>query len=337
MNGGTSLAIMSRASQMLAEATTVQKAKELKDLALTAQDWARRKGMGEEAILHCRSYALYAERRMGEMLAATESQRAKGGEQYHGEPTGTAMIPVVVTLAEMGLTKYESARAQRVAEIPAPLFQAVVSGKKTVAAALRETRQAGVIRQEESVKMATVKSLQELLESGQTFGTVYADPPWAYGNQSTRAATDNHYRTMPLADICALPIGQLAAEKSHCHLWTTNGFLRDAFAVLDAWGFTYKSCFVWVKPEMGIGNYWRVSHEFMLLGVRGDLTFADKGLKSWIQDSRRKHSAKPEIVRDFIEKASPGPWLELFARNQAKGWTSWGDQVAQNLFTENTE
>jgi len=180
--------------------------------------------------------------------------------------------------------------------------------------------------------MSAVETLQEVIDAGQTFGTILCDPPWSYGNQATRAATDNHYQTMAIADICALPIEQIAAEQSHLHLWTTNGFLREAFDVIEAWGFTYKSCFVWAKSQMGIGNYWRVSHEFMLLGVRGKLTFADHGLRSWIEDARRRHSAKPDIVRNMIEKASPGPRIELFARQEAAGWTSWGNQVSKTLF-----
>ena len=184
----------------------------------------------------------------------------------------------------------------------------------------------------EREEVPTTETLEQLIDAGKKFGTVYADPPWSYGNQATRSSTDKHYKTMPLADICSLPIEQLAAETSHLHLWTTNGFLHEAFDVIAAWGFTYKSCFVWTKPQMGIGNYWRVSHEFMLLGVRGKLTFADHGMMSWIQDHRRKHSAKPDVVRDMIEKASPGPRLELFARQQAEGWTSWGNQVSATLF-----
>jgi len=74
-----SLAIFTRASQMLAEADTIQKAKELKDLSLTAADWAKRKGMGEEAIKYARSYAMDAEHKMGEMLLATERARPAVG------------------------------------------------------------------------------------------------------------------------------------------------------------------------------------------------------------------------------------------------------------------
>ncbi len=173
------------------------------------------------------------------------------------------------------------------------------------------------------------------LDSLQTkFGCIYADPPWVYGNQGTRAATGNHYSGLSVDDMCALPIERLAADVAHLHLWTTNGFLEDAFRVMRAWGFTYKACFVWVKPQMGIGNYWRVSHEFMLLGVRGSCPFADKSLMSWASLNRTKHSAKPDEIRRMIERASPGPRLELFARRLAPGWVSWGNEIERTMLEQ---
>ena len=161
------------------------------------------------------------------------------------------------------------------------------------------------------------------------FGCVYADPPWQYGNQGTRAATDNHYQTMTIADLCAMPVESLIADDAHLHLWTTNAFIQEAFSVIEAWGFEYRSMFIWVKPQMGIGNYWRVSHEIMLLGIRGDAKrFNDRSLKSWAEADRTKHSAKPESVRQMVEKASHGPYLELFGRKLVKGWTVFGNQIS---------
>lgn len=164
------------------------------------------------------------------------------------------------------------------------------------------------------------------------FGTVYADPAWQYGNQGTRGSTGDHYVGMTVDDICALPVARLAAEKSHLHLWTTNAFLFDAQRVMEAWGYTYKSCYVWVKPQIGMGNYWRVSHEFMLLGVRGGLTFAANNLRSWGEFRRGQHSAKPEQIRDLIHVSSPGPRIELFARRAVEGWTCWGNEIAREVF-----
>lgn len=177
-----------------------------------------------------------------------------------------------------------------------------------------------------------VEDLDSLKEQ---YGTIYADPPWQYGNQGTRAATDNHYNTMTVDALCAMPVERAALPDAHLHLWTTNAFLFDAKRVIEAWGFEYKSAFVWVKDQIGIGNYWRVSHEFLLTAVRGDAKrFEDKNLRSWLQAPRQQHSRKPEEVRAMIERASPGPYLELFGRRGMENWTVLGDQVDRGLFDE---
>jgi N6-adenosine-specific RNA methylase IME4 len=171
--------------------------------------------------------------------------------------------------------------------------------------------------------------------AGQKFGTIYADPPWAYGNQGTRAATGNHYGTMSISEICELPVKELTADAAHLHLWTTNSFLRESFELIDAWGFEYKSCAVWVKPQMGIGNYVRVSHEFLMIAVKGDCkSFKKKNVMSWFEHGRTKHSAKPDYWRKVIEENSPTPRLELFGREQVPNWTVFGNQInGQSRFT----
>jgi N6-adenosine-specific RNA methylase IME4 len=180
----------------------------------------------------------------------------------------------------------------------------------------------------------SVSSLQKLVEQGRRFPTIYADPPWQYENEASRAAAVNHYPTMPVGDICAEPIDRLAEENAHLHLWTTNAFLREAFDVIDAWGFSFKSCLVWIKDEIGMGNYWRVSHEFLLLGVRGQLTFRDRTVQSWIQARRTVHSRKPGLVRTLVESVSPGPYLELYGREELpnSAWTVYGNQIEKRLF-----
>jgi len=178
----------------------------------------------------------------------------------------------------------------------------------------------------------TIPDLYTLIEQGKTFGTIYSDPPWAYDNQRTRAATSNHYDTLSPEEIAELPISQLTNENAHLHLWTTNAFLFECPAIMEAWGFEWKSAFVWVKQQMGIGNYWRVSHEFLLLGVKGSLPFMAKDEKSWIELPRGKHSAKPEEIVDKIERVSPGPYLELFGRRTRENWTVWGNQIPKQAF-----
>jgi len=129
-----SLVLFSKASLMLAEADTIQKAKELKDLALTAADFAKRRDMGREAIRYATSYAIQAERKMGEMLASTE--RAPVGRKRIGTPE----VPIsdVPTLTEMGITKNESSRAQKLATIPEDIYEQVLDGDLTINDAIKK-------------------------------------------------------------------------------------------------------------------------------------------------------------------------------------------------------
>lgn len=183
-------------------------------------------------------------------------------------------------------------------------------------------------------KTQAIFDLQNLVDKNEKFSTIYADPPWKYSNQATRSSTDGEYDTLTVEEIAALPIKKIIADKAHLHLWTTNAFLFECPRIMEAWGFEYKSCFVWVKPRMGIGNYWRVSHEFLLLGVRGSLRFRNKSQVSWLEIKSKGHSQKPEKIAQIIEKVSPGPYLELFARRTRENWTVWGNEIDRTLFNE---
>lgn len=181
-----------------------------------------------------------------------------------------------------------------------------------------------------SIETCTIADISQL---SQRFGCIYADPPWLYDNQGTRAATGNHYGGMTVDELCALPVRELAADDAHLHLWITNAFLFDAPRIFAAWGFEFRSTFVWVKPQMGIGNYWRNSHEILLTAIRGDSKrFNDHSMKSWGEFDRTQHSAKPEQIRELLQRASHGPYLELFGRRKVNGWTVWGNQIERNLF-----
>lgn len=194
------------------------------------------------------------------------------------------------------------------------------------------------LKAEQDATVNVVAEPQEVPE-GQ-FSTFVVDPPWQYGNTSTRGAAENHYDTMTIDELCALDVVPArAAEQSHLYLWTTAGHLPEAFKVMQAWGFEYKTYLVWVKPQMGMGNYFRVSTELVLFGVRGGMRTQHRGLKNYFEARRGKHSAKPTDFHDLVQQASPGPYLELFSRCVADdmlhgcpcskcrlGWTTWGDQ-----------
>jgi len=130
-----------------------------------------------------------------------------------------------------------------------------------------------------------------------------------------------------------LPISELAAKRCHVHLWTLpNSYHRISYEIVEHWGFRIVSEFVWCKTQAGRGHYWRMSHEILLTAVQSeDDRFDDRGLRSWIEAPRGRHSEKPDAVREMIERASPGPRLELFARKLAPGWFAWGHEIADLL------
>ena len=199
---------------------------------------------------------------------------------------------------------------------------------------IREAIHCGGEAASSSALPSVVRDLSKLVDCKAKFHTIYADPPWPYSNTAARGAAVRHYRTMTLEAIRNEPVKALAAKDSHLHLWTTNAFLREAFEVIESWGFRYKSCLVWVKPQIGMGNYWRVSHEFLLLGVRGNLPFQDRTCRSWQTARRTVHSRKPFLFRELIERVSLGPYLEMYGRVEQprSGWTVYGDQVERRLF-----
>ena len=208
----------------------------------------------------------------------------------------------------------------------------VTDAIKQVVSASKQAREGIVAVAPEDA--CTTEDLLRLVADGRRYGCIYADPPWQYGNQGTRAATGNHYNGMSIEELMAMPIQDLAADNAHLHLWTTNAFLFESLKIMEAWGFEYKSCYIWVKPQMGLGNYWRVSHEFMLFGLRGKKPFGSRSEMSWGQYPRSIHSRKPEEIRQKIQTVSTGPYLELFGRMPVRGWTVYGNQIARDMLTE---
>ena len=332
------LVLLDRARTALLEARTVDEVRDLRDKAQAVRAYVRKARLGHNILLEAAAVKLRAERRLGEMLQSLPLARSSPGNQHTPESNEEATSGV--RLKELGITKSESSRLQKIACLPEEKFEGYVEDnlraetEPTMAGCLRlagEARQA-TQRQERSPANdgpAVATSLKDLANTGCRFATIYADPPWKYGNQATRAATDNHYPTMSTDDICDEPVLQLCEPNAHLHLWTTNEFLPDAFDVMEAWGFEYKSCFLWVKPTIGIGNYWRVSHEFLLFGTRGRLPFGDRSLRSWREFKRTRHSEKPEAIRELIQRASPGPYLEMYARRAPTNelWTVYGNEV----------
>jgi len=175
------------------------------------------------------------------------------------------------------------------------------------------------------------------------FSTILADPPWQFQNRTGKMAPEHkrllRYGTMELEEILELPIPQLAAAASHLYLWVPNALLAEGLEVMKRWGFTYKTNLVWYKVRYdggpdgrGVGFYFRNVTEMVLFGVRGSMRTLAPGRRevNLFSSRKREHSRKPEQLYDVIERCSPGPYLELFARHPRTGWVQWGNEIVES-------
>ena len=162
-----------------------------------------------------------------------------------------------------------------------------------------------------------------------TYRTICADVPWRFdtgGADFGDGLAADCYPTMSLEEICSLPIGDLAAPDSHLYLWVPATKIPDGMKVMDAYGFRFVALLTWVKPSGGLGRWWRYATEYVAFGVKGKL-MTRPNLTNVIHAKRTGHSRKPDEFYDLVEQASPGPYVDLFARRQRAGWTCWGNQV----------
>lgn len=161
------------------------------------------------------------------------------------------------------------------------------------------------------------------------FNVILADPPWRYEFVETESrAIENQYPSMDLDAIKALQIP--SDNDSILFLWATAPKLEEALQVLNAWGFIYRSCAIWDKERKGMGYWFRIQHELLLIGLKGEFRAPEpeNRFDSIIRSPREEHSKKPDIVYEMIETMFPtGKYLELFARAKRDGWEVWGNQA----------
>ena len=159
------------------------------------------------------------------------------------------------------------------------------------------------------------------------YNVIYADPPWQYSNSGISGAAKNHYPTMSIEELSKLEIP--SAENAVLFLWVTNPILFEAMPLIASWGFEYKTNMVWVKNIAGQGFYVKGQHDLLLICVTGSMRPLDSlYVRSVVSLPRKEHSQKPTKFYEIIEELYPeGKYLELFARNKRKGWTSWGNEA----------
>lgn len=181
----------------------------------------------------------------------------------------------------------------------------------------------------------------DIFRTGKKYDVIYADPPWSYRDKALAGSRGAgcKYDVMSLEDIKRLPVKDLAEDDCVLFMWVTMPFLEEAFEVMRAWGFEYKTCaFTWIKQNKkadtlfwGMGNWTRANAELCLLGVRGKPKRADAGVHSVIISHIEEHSKKPAETRDRICKllgcGGGRTKIELFARQTVEGWDCWGNEV----------
>jgi N6-adenosine-specific RNA methylase IME4 len=199
------------------------------------------------------------------------------------------------------------------------LFEKVKAGEVAADLAARRVRRA--------LRDKGLRSAPPLPEG--PFELIYADPPWQLGNPDGLNAPENYYPNMPLQAIKDLQ--PPACDNAVLFLWAVNCRLPEALEVISAWGFTYKTNLVWVKPSIGLGYWARNRHELLLFATRGQIDLPEPGQApdSVIEAERGRHSRKPDQVYQLIETAYPHlSKLELFARGTPRpGWQTWGNQA----------
>ncbi len=324
------------AVRMLAEAGTLEEVKHVHDLAQAAAVYARAARLGLEAQNSAAEIKIRAERKAGEMLAGLEkSQGARSDLTFTS--VGKSYGDYRAVLEETDTPYQTATRWQKIAALPEDKFEHYIAATKDERA---ELTTAGVLRFEREIARSTViEQMQDAppLPNGK-YRIFYADPPWSYGNSGVIGPTDNyghvhrHYPSMSIDELCALgpDIRGMAEDNAVLFMWVTSPLLEECFAVIRAWGFQYKTSFIWDKVKHNFGHYNSVRHELLLICTRGSCTPDNPTLYDSVQSIERsdKHSEKPDEFRQIVDSLyQHGQRIELFARSSAEGWETWGNQT----------
>lgn len=165
------------------------------------------------------------------------------------------------------------------------------------------------------------------------YRVIYADPPWYYGDERSggnHGGAVDHYNTMSINELKNMPLSSLTEDNAVLFLWATAPLLPEALELINAWGFKYKTNFIWDKVKHNMGHYNSVRHELLLIATNGSCTPDNVQLFDSVQSIERtdRHSEKPEEFRKIIDTLyTYGNKLEMFARKQVEGWEVFGNEL----------
>ena len=271
------------------------------------------------------------------LLAKEAEQRQKSGKSADGLAGGRGKTNLP-DLGPEGLQRRERESREKAAKVVGVSGRTVQRAKKLAKAAKTNLKAKALLADAHAGKETITHALRvlkkaEVTEAAQLpsdkFRVLYADPPWKYGDKLTEdyGGAEYHYPTMSESQLCALDISTLAEENAVLFLWVTSPLLESAFPIIKAWGFTYKTSFVWDKVKHNMGHYNSVRHELLLVATRGSCTpDVAKLYDSVVSIERTEHSRKPVEFRQIIETLYVhGKRIELFARERVPGWEPWGN------------
>lgn len=279
---------------------------------------------------------LDAEVRIGEILS--KMPKAQGGDRksqdFKSNNTVTIENTKEAAAKELGFDRMQVSRFQTLAANKEVVEQIKQEARETDdlptrTAVLQAVKIREIEQRREEIRNTFEK--QDLKPGEKKYRIIYADPPWKYGNNMPEYFGDaqDHYLLMDTADICAMPVRDIAENDAVLFMWTTSPHLPEALEVVKAWGFNYKTTFVWDKVKHNMGHYNSVRHEILLVCTRGACTPDVKKLfDSVVSIERTEHSKKPEYFREIIETIyTHGNKIELFARVAPAGWDVFGNQT----------
>ena len=319
------LVLLTNAQRALTEASTIDDVRELRARAAAVKTYAQKAQLGKQLVIDAAALRIRAERRLGQMLQKTSLANSAPGNQYTG--SDGKRFPKVVQLKDLGITKRESSRSQRIAEVPGPAFEMYLAECNQTK---REPTFAGLLRllrpnPRTDGRRNNVRQFVPAIDNdspwaihGNAYSTILAVPPWPDCTPPGRPG-------LTTDQLCQLPVAGGCPQQAHLYLWTSSRFLIDAFDVLDAWGFVYQTSIVCVYEQSQPDVPWSDAHNSLLVGVRGDLGFQQSASRSWFRCERPAIGLVPDEIPELIEAASPGPYLLLFGRQDPPGddWTPY--------------
>jgi N6-adenosine-specific RNA methylase IME4 len=302
--------------------------REWRDRADAIQHYAKRRDGAQQTANDAGEVKVRAERALGQLdRELAPAHRPEKSSQSEGFSAPLANLPSESRASWRKLGALEDDQFEElIAQARGNEDSGVTTSQLVRAVKDRERQDRTAAKRERTTALAALDVAPVLT----AYPVLCADPPWRYESNTTpdTRAIENHYPTMSLAEIKAL--GVPASEDAVLFMWATSPKLAESLEVLEAWGFSYRTCMVWVKDRIGMGYYARQQHELLLIGKRGNLAVPDPSDRpaSVFNAPRVEHSVKPQIAYDLIAAMYPDlPRVELFARSIREGWAAWGNEV----------